>query len=286
MKFWVLSGSLENWYRGISDSIWGCREGLKTKWDKLEAGDVLIFYVNRPISGVIGTGIVTSKFKGNSPLWPDEVRDNKIIYPYRFEFGIKYVLPEPEWKEKHIDIKGLGVPFQAGLNPFTNNNAIRELLEISDSQWNTELGEETKFEPSKPKERSLNLHDEIKNKLKEIGEMRSFISETEYPVDGQRLDCVWRPTGVFGGVPKYVFEVQIGGSISDALGKLKHAYDKWGFPKLFLIMEEKHRDKVNQLLSGTFHEIKHIVKIILTEKIEKFYKIQIKEDLLKKEIGI
>jgi hypothetical protein len=285
MNFWVLTGSLENWDRGISDSIWGCREGLKPRWENLETGDVLIFYVSSPISGIIGTGVVTSRFKANSPLWPDEVRENKIIYTYRFEFKIEYVLPKPDWKQKSIKIKDLNVPFQAGLNSFTNKDAVKTLFGRIDLQWNTELGEKVEVEAPKPKEKPANLHDEIKKKLKEIGEMKGFISENEYPVDGQRLDCVWRSAGVSGAVPKFVFEVQIGGSVTEALGKLKHAYDKWGFPKLFLIAEEKDRSKINQLLAGTFHEIKDMLKIVPVEKIEKFYEIQKKDEELKREIG-
>lgn len=40
MKFWSLFGSLENWDRGISGNIWGVREGLKGKWDKISKDDI------------------------------------------------------------------------------------------------------------------------------------------------------------------------------------------------------------------------------------------------------
>ena len=86
MKFWLLAGSLENWDRAISDNVWGVREGLKRFWDQISIGDILVFYATSPVSGVIGIGKVESKLKQDKPLWPDEVRENKVIYPYRFGF--------------------------------------------------------------------------------------------------------------------------------------------------------------------------------------------------------
>ncbi len=40
--------------------------------------------------------------------------------------------------------------------------------------------------------RSDNLHKEIKQKLVEMGKIQKFLAEAEYPMDGSRLDVVWR----------------------------------------------------------------------------------------------
>ena len=63
-NYWILTGSLENWDIGIANSLWGVKKILKPKWDNLEIGDFLFFYVTRPISGIIGIGKVTNKFEG------------------------------------------------------------------------------------------------------------------------------------------------------------------------------------------------------------------------------
>lgn len=78
------------------------------------------------------------------------------------------------------------------------------------------------------------------------------------------------------GVPTFVFEVQIGGNVTEALGKLKHAYDLWN-SNLYIVIEDKDRNKVSILLSGTFHEIKDKLTVILASEIEEFYKIKITE---------
>ena len=104
--------------------------------------------------------------------------------------------------------------------------------------------------------------------------------------DGRRLDVVWRAKGVTGGVPKYVFEVEIGGDSNRAMAKLKHAFDLWGFPKLYLITTNEKMDEVNRILGGTFHEIKDFLRIVVVQKIDEFYQIELKESEIRKELGI
>jgi hypothetical protein len=86
-------------------------------------------------------------------------------------------------------------------------------------------------------------------------------------------------------VPTYVFEVQVGGDIYHALGKLKHAFDLWN-SHIFIVAPETQRSQVENLLSGTFHEISNRIKFIELQKIEELYKL--KKDYLdfEKELGI
>lgn len=285
MRFWVLTGSLENWDTGIAGSLWGTRPSLKSRWDKLSKDDILIFYVKRPVSGIVGIGKVENKFIGDKPFWPDEIRESKVEYPYRFEFKIEYVLPKSSWKENKIPITGLKIGFQAGLNP-VSKEATKKLFEITDPKWNTKFlklitGEKIKVKVEKPK----NLHDEIKEKLLEIGRIERFISEKEYAMDGQRLDVVWRSAGVAGAVPKFVFEIEISGGLYRSLAKLKHAYDKWN-SNIYLIIQDSDRPRVNKLLSGVFHEVRNRVNVIVIEKIIELHKIQVEDHKLKKEIGL
>ena len=128
-----------------------------------------------------------------------------------------------------------------------------------------------------------NLHNRLREFLYEIGKIDGFISEKEYPLDGERIDVAWRR--VERGVPSRVFEIQIGGDIYHALGKLKHAFDLWN-SDLFIVITEKHKSKVENLLSGTFHEIKNKVRIINAEAIEELYELQIKDKNLKTSIGL
>jgi len=283
MKFWLLAGSLENWDRAISDNVWGVREGLKRFWDQISIGDILIFYATSPVSGVIGIGKVESKLKQDKPLWPDEVRENKVIYPYRFGFIAEYVVSKPYWQNNKINIRDLRIQYRSGLNSISDKDALKTLFGRMDSVWNTKLISLVSVKEEKKIEKPLNLHDEMKEKILEIGKIERFISETEYPMNSQRLDVVWRR--VAASVPTYVFEVQIGGNVYQALAKLKHAYDIWN-SNIFLIIRRESIGNVEELLGGVFHEIKYKLKIITTDKIYRLFEIQ-KEDVgLKSELGL
>ena len=288
VNYWILTGSLENWEIGISNNIWGVKEGWKFKWNSLNKGDILFFYVTSPVSGLIGFGEVTNKFIGKNYLWADEIRQKKIIYPHRFEFEIKYIIPKP-WDIKKIILSGLKVGFWAGLNPINNLEVVRELAARVQRFWNVSLEkipEKRKLEIS---EKKISLHDEIKNKIREIGEIKNFISEVEYQIseqDRRFLDVVWRPKGVSGASPKYIFEIEDKGGFYRALAKLKHCFDLWGFPKLFIVVKKEEIPRIHQFLDGTFHEIKDCLKILDMDKINEMYEAEKRSFDVKRNTGL
>jgi len=102
-------------------------------------------------------------------------------------------------------------------------------------------------------------------------------------MDNERLDVVWRR--VQRSVPTYVFEIQIGGDIYHAIGKLKHAFDIWN-SNIFLIAREEDMIKADSLLSGTFHEIKDKIRRINLDQIPKLYYLKRQWVDFEKEIGL
>jgi len=286
VNFWILSGSQENWRKGIAERIWGVKEGLKNSWDKLKPRDILLFYVTSPISGIIGFGRLETKFKQDKPLWPDEILKTQVIYPFRFEFKIDHPLPERDWHKDRIDISGLKLNYWAGLNFVKNVKAIEQLNQIIKQKWNVELPleelilreERVKYEAKKEL-----AHRDYQEMFKKIGELQRFLAYTEYPMEKEKLDVVWMR--VAGGSPTYVFEVQIGGDIYHALGKLKHAWDKWN-SNVFLITDKTQISRVNELLQGTFHEISPHLKIISAEEAQKLFKSKTEVKQLEEKFGI
>ena len=293
MKTWILTGDERNWAVAISDRIWGVKEGrLKNCWNKLEKGDVLFFYAKSPIKGLIGLGIVDSKFKQDKPLWPDEIRAKQVLYPYRFGFNIIYCLPVPEsWQENRIGVSDLSLPNQAGLNSLSRINAINEIFLRIKDKWNVEMpqvmGEKVTVSAEKLSpplvDDGISLHNQIRDKLYHIGQLQNFISEKEYPIDGERLDVTWRK--VVRGVPTKSFEVQVGGSIHQALAKLKHAWDLWN-SEPYLIIDPKHQAKTDELLSGTFHEMKPVIRVVTVDRVEELYNHLISDRKLLEEFGL
>jgi len=246
-------------------------------WDRLSIGDVLFFYVSAPVGGVIGSGRVVAKFKGSDPLWPDEIRVARVIYPFRFEFEIDNVLDRKGWVMDRIPVRKLGVSVQSIGR--VRADAAAGLLGRISSNWAVPKPAVV----SAPPEQAISRHDMAKELLLDVGRMRRFVCEDEYRIDSERLDVVWKR--VEKSVPTYAFEVQIGGDIYHAIGKLKHAFDIWN-SRIFLVIDQKSLPKVSELLAGTFHEIASQLKVVQLEELERLQAALVSVHQLEKELGL
>src|SRR2546427_5531857 len=185
MALWVLVGSRENWSTALrSSGIWGVRPSLEGEWNRLVGGDFVIFYCTAPISGVIGAGRVTTKFKQDTPLWPDEVDAGKVIYRFRFEFKTEYLVPESEWKTKQIKGSDVGLTYphiSKGLSAVSSESLRRRLEEGVLSRFGIRL--ETTTKP--PPEPELD-HKGVQQMIFELGTLQRFLSHKEYPMGRER----------------------------------------------------------------------------------------------------
>jgi hypothetical protein len=261
-KWWLAVGPPEYWQIAFEQGrIWGLRATPihDALWKNLLEGDDLVFYATLPIGGVIGYGEIRTKFKQDRPLWPSEVKHGKVIWPNRFEFDVKYLLPQDKWKTHKFVSNSLKIIVRRGFQVIKQELANEIIKTFPIEPLTKEVGEKV----------SVSLHDEIKAKLVEIGRLQKHIAEPEYDMDGGKLDVVWRR--IERAVPAYVFEVQIGGDLYHAIGKLKHAFDLWN-SNIFLVVGENDLRKANELLSGTFHEIQNKVKLIEVAKIDELFK--------------
>ena len=80
MNYWLAVGSPTNWDTAFNNgNIWGLKESQRRLWENVNDGDVLLFYATIPVRGVIGYGVVQTRFKQSKPLWPDERKQRKVI---------------------------------------------------------------------------------------------------------------------------------------------------------------------------------------------------------------
>mgnify|MGYP000265223358 FL=1 len=276
MQYWLVVGSVRNWQIAFEHgNIWGLKETQRHLWDQLKEDDILLFYATSPVKGIIGYGVVRTKFRQDQPLWPQELQKNRVIWPLRFEFDVIYCLPPDKWESQKLTSKEL-FP-RAGFQPLRENTAKQLIALFEEPQYPARV-----HKPPKVAEPALS-HEELKKALIEIGKLQNFIAESEYPFDGGRLDVVWRR--VERSVPTYVFEIQLGGNIYQALAKLKHAYDLWN-SHIFLIVSLNELNKITELLSGTFHEIRDKLKVIDCSKVQELLRRKKSYKNLEKELGI
>lgn len=282
MKFWVLSGSLENWETALNHKKWGVKPNLEKSWYRLEEGDALAFYVTKPVKGIIGFGKVKKKLQENYPLWKDEIRSNKVVYPYRWLFEIDALAEQP-WSENKIVISDLGIEIRAGLNSLKNKSVITTLLGRVSLQWKKDLShlspKEIQIEKVEPRKESF--HNQIRDKLWEIGKIDKWVSERE--ATQFNIDVVWRR--IPDGDPTYAFEVHLGGNVFQALYKLKEARDKWNSIPV-IVTNEKGKAEVIKIMGSYHHEIKDELKIMTTDQVEKLFKLQTEDKKVKDEVGL
>lgn len=278
--WWLVVGTPENWDTALaSKGIWGLRDSPRHKgiWDRLSQGDRILFYATNPVGGAIGYGTIGTKFKQDKPLWQDEVQKGSVIWPYRFEFDTDYVLPRDQWEDSKVSNDKIRLLVRGGFQTLEDKLAedILNHLKPEARRPLSTVTPETKEEGS--------VHEAVKEKLLEIGRIQKFVVQDEYVVDGKRLDVVWRR--IDKGVPTYVFEVQVGGDIYHALGKLKHAFDLWN-SNIFLISSDKDLPEARTLLSGTYHEIRDKVKLIEIQDIDKLLQLKKQYRDFENQLGI
>jgi hypothetical protein len=132
MEVWISVGTPENWETAIAGNIWGVVEGRKNVWEKLQKGDILLFYATSPIKGIIGVGRIKNKFKQDKPLWAKEIKENRVIWPYRYDFEVEFLLPRSDWENKKVSITGLNVNIRTGLNLIKDREVVKLLLQRMD----------------------------------------------------------------------------------------------------------------------------------------------------------
>jgi predicted RNA-binding protein len=277
-NYWLVVGSPHNWKTAFEHkNIWGLKRTQRHLWESLNEKDSLLFYVTSPVSGIIGHGTVRTKFPQNQPLWPQEIKENRVIWPLRFEFDVELCLPPDKWQTSKIASREL-FP-RGGFQELSQDIAGKLVSKFTslpkeyyvEAPTPISAKESPSTYPPEPvqAEQASPSHDELKHRLVEIGQLQGYLADEEYVFDTGRLDVVWRR--VERSVPTYVFEVQVGGDVYHALGKLKHAYDLWN-SHIFIVAHQADRNRVDNLLSGTFHEISSRIKFIELRKVEELYK--------------
>ncbi len=276
-RFWLAVGTPQNWHTAFDyGGIWGLRRSQRRYWeDILENSDIVFFYATTPVVGVVGYGIVRTKLRQDSPLWPDERARNEIIWPLRFEFDVVSCLSPKAWRDQKIVLPALKARARAGFRGLEADTA-RELMQALPSVSPRDLvlahpvGLRAKPQVVLPHEIVFptDPHDRTQALLAHIGRLQQYMADTEYPLENRRLDVVWRR--VQRSVPSYVFEVQVAGNLMEGMGKLKQAHELWN-SNIFLVGKEEHRRPVTELLSATFREIQNRLRFIELAQVEALY---------------
>jgi hypothetical protein len=111
-------------------------------------------------------------------------------------------------------------------------------------------------------------HTDLQDAVTEIGRLFGLISMQEFSVFRYKLDVVWKKQ--LDSTPFAVFEISLKGDLPHALARLKNAWEKFGVPYLFLVVESKSVKIARATIQTAFQEIADVIKIKRCEDIVKF----------------
>lgn len=293
MRFWLAVGTPENWHTAFDyNGVWGLKITQEHYWNQLTSNeDLLFFYATRPVSGVVAYGIIRTKLRQISPLWPAERAENRVIWPLRFEFDVFSCLPPRSWKTDRLGHEELRYLARAGFQSLSRELAEKFMNELPASVPAGLLISQPvgPHRPDAPPlltpagEAPMDPHARVQNLLLEIGSLQRFVAQREFPIETRRLDVVWRRFE--RSVPSFVFEVHIAGNLTEAVAKLKQAHDLWN-SNIFLVGNEEHRTPALQLAAGTFHEIQDRLKFLAIAQAEELHRRKLAYRQLEAQLGI
>ena len=251
-KAWVAVGDVENWERGFANGIWGFVPKLENHWQRIDSGDLVLFYCKAPVKGFVGAGIIRSKFKQTEPYWKEELLANNVIWPFRFEFDITHLIPMGSWQSHAISNRNLNLAILAGINPIRE---FEKALKVLDALKFTVI------EPVRPDK-------EIAGIIFEIGKIQRMVVESDFPVDRDFLDVIWKRT--IRSVPTFAFSVNLKDDLERSIKPLKHAFDLWN-SRPFLVTSDNRVAEVDNIISGLYHEFSSNLKVLHTDQVQELH---------------
>lgn len=285
-KNWLVIGILKNWETALSQPIpiWGLKPRYQADFNSMTIGDLIWFYVTRPVRGVIGVGVVRDKYTDeNNLIWEEEFVKKEVVWPLRFRIHVLKLIPRKLWKEECIKIDDFNLIWQIGFHLLTAKHGAtlgerlkrsmgaRSLDELFSGATITRplsLREKVRVGKSAREDYKNLSHRELQDTVAQVGKLQSYYTETEYPLElpgeDKNLDVVWKREA--GGVPTYAFEIELSGGLEKAVGRLKFAFQKWNSRPRVIIPQE-YLKKLNNIVYAQDKVFSQEMKIFRPEQI-------------------
>jgi len=284
---WLVMMNEENFNYTINHGIYGLPGRSAERLRALiNVGDHLLVYViKNGCSELCGSFAAVLEVIGgwrgsDKPTWPDEVRKGVVKYPWVVDVKV-VVKGRVSYSEVYTELTRLPLEdIRNRLLKAGRRGGFGKVLRKFSANFSGKPVGSGLCELIKARLQSMGgrifSHESVKGWLKEVGELLGYHVVAEYVSEGYRFDVVWWSSErdfKGGRHPAAVFEVQRGGSLVEALARLKHALDKWNINGLYLVVtEEGDADKAHRLvepqLRGSFHELMDRVRIWTAERVE------------------
>lgn len=169
---------------------------------------------------------------------------------------------------EYLCVKGREILAYAKENGYTQ---VRDMLTLNSFIWqelqipaDTEITEPAETEELSPigKKEALFVHNDIRDKLADIGRFLGFRAEVEKKVaTGAVVDTIWEVTIGNMGRVIYVFEVQTAGSIDSLILNLIKARNNKAVQGIVAVTDQKQIEKIKKEIAE-IKEIKDDIKFL------------------------
>lgn len=129
-RHYILVGDENTWRIAIENSQWGFTQKNIGLWNTSNEGDLVLFYVVKPIQKIIGFGKIDKKFTSDKITWPDEKLFKRSLWKYRIGFRINHIIHD--WED------GIEVPPDIMLNigrKVISKEQYNDFLKLIKSKW-------------------------------------------------------------------------------------------------------------------------------------------------------
>lgn len=212
------------------------------------------------------TELLAHVHPGQCGIWNDRARKALVGLGFSELLPLKkYTLSAREYEKFcrvlsaiAVELRGLGIPDEPDLLLVDYF-----LYEVFSSQKRSLIPETlaTEFD-----------HDEIRDKIRDIGSWLGFEAEIEEKIaHGARVDVVWRARIGNLGVVTYVFEVHKGGSIDSLILNLQKARSNPTVQKVIAVSDQRQLEKLRQEVQGLPEEFRKALGYWAAAEVERVY---------------
>lgn len=129
LTHWLAIGTPDNWsFCFEHGNVWGFPRRYERAWSSISDDDILICYATSPIKGVIGYCKITARRKAQTPLFPQEIKTGRVLWPLRVTLAAGNMIPQHLWPAERI--------------AYVNRNpqaALQRVIEVNGKRIITEL---------------------------------------------------------------------------------------------------------------------------------------------------
>ena len=133
-RYYILVADEKTWKVALEKHQWGFSQKNVGLWNTTNNGDLVAFYVTKPIQKIIGFGIIQEKHISDELIWPDEKLFKKLLWGHRLKFNSIYVIEN--WNY------GISVPTEIMLNvgrKVVPKNIFLLLIKNAEKKWKRKI---------------------------------------------------------------------------------------------------------------------------------------------------